>query len=57
MIRGIEVPLPEAIRRYPRLLPLWLQMGIAVMDTNYAVRFGEDGLEIGYPEDDWFMAA
>lgn len=57
MIRGIELSLHEAIRRYPRLLPLFLEMGIDVMDTNYVVRFGEGGLEIGYPEDEWYMAA
>ena len=57
MIRGLELPLHEAIRRYPCLLPFLLQMGIDVMDTNYVVRFGEDGLEIGYPDDDWLIAA
>lgn len=57
MIRGLELPLHEAIRRYPRLLPFLLQLGIDVMDTNYVVRFGEDGLEIGYPDDDWLIAA
>lgn len=57
MIKGIELPLHEAIRRYPRLLPFLLQIGVDVMDTNYVVRFGEFGIEIGYPEDEWLNAA
>lgn len=57
MIKGFELSLHEAIRRYPRLLPLLLQMGIDVMDTHYVIRFSEDGFEIGYPEDEWYLAA
>ena len=58
MIRGLELPLHEAIRCFPRLLPILLQMGIDVTDTNYVVRFNDDGLlEVGYRDDDWLIAA
>lgn len=57
MIKGIELPLLEAIRRYPRLLPLLLRIGVDVLDERYVIRFTEDGFEIGYPEDEWLTAA
>lgn len=58
MIKGIEIPLREAIRRFPRILPVLLQMGVDITDNRYVVRFNEDGyFEIGYPEDEWKIAA
>lgn len=57
MIKAYELTLQEAVKRFPELIPLILSLNIDITDPNYVVRFGEYGIEIGYPEDEWIMAA